>query len=156
MKCISILIRAFPFFLSSSEKLLPHLSFKSSMGWSVLLDSFVDLVFELPRRSWIRQFQKKIICDFQKHKKYTEIIDENRLKMDSLQSRFSWIFLMKTSPDLSCIWKPLKWAFQNWSYMPKKTIFQGSYGLLKFVHEKRKFELFLNENTKISFSIGKF
>ena len=24
------------------------------------------------------------------------------------------------------------------------------------VHEKRKFELFLNENTKISFSIGKF
>ena len=90
------------------------------------------------------------------HKNYTKIIDKNRLKMDSLQRRFSWIFLMKTSPDLSCIWKPLKWAFQNWSYIPKKSIFQGSYGLLKSVHENRKFELFLNENTKISFSIGKF
>ena len=40
--------------------------------------------------------------------------------------------------------------------MPKKSIFQGSYGLLKFVHEKQKFELFLNENIKISFSMGKF
>ena len=55
---------------------------------------------------------KKMLCDFQKHKIYTKIIDKNRVKMDSLQRRFSWIFLMKTSQNLSCIWKPLKWGFQ--------------------------------------------
>ena len=52
------------------------------------------------------------------HEKYTKIIDKNRPKMDCLQSCFSRIFSMKASPYLFCIWKPLKWAFQNWSYMP--------------------------------------
>ena len=45
------IIRACPFYLSSSEKLLRHLSFKSSIGWWVPLDSSVHLVSELPRRS---------------------------------------------------------------------------------------------------------
>ena len=44
-------IRACPFYLSSSEKLLPHLSFKSSMGCWVPLDPSVHLVSELPRTS---------------------------------------------------------------------------------------------------------
>ena len=86
-----------------------------------------------------------MLCDFQKHKIYTKIIDKNRVKMDSLQRRFSWIFLMKTSPNLSCIWKPLKWGFQNWSYMPKKSIFQGSYGCLKFAYGKRNFSVFIKK-----------
>ena len=44
-------LRACPFYLSSSEKLLPHLSFKSSMGCWVPLDPSVHLVSELPRTS---------------------------------------------------------------------------------------------------------
>ena len=92
--------------------------------------------FVCPSSFWIAAYilnssiQKNILCVFQKHKKYTKIIDKNRLKMDSVQSRFSWIFLMKTSPDLSCIWKPLKWAFQNWSYMPKTSISKGITSIL--------------------------
>ena len=106
--------------------------------------------FVCPSSFWIAaqilnsSIPKKILCDFQKHKKYTKIIDKNRLKMDSLQSRFSWIFLMKTSPDLSCIWKPLKWAFQNWSYMPKKSIC-----FIKVCQWKLKIWLFLNGNNQI-------
>ena len=69
--------------------------------------------------------------------------------MSCLQGHFTWIFSMKTLPDLSCIWKPIKWAFQNWSYMPKKSIFWGSYALLKFVHDKRKLDCFHQGNTEI-------
>ena len=57
-------VRACPFYLSLSEKLLPHLSFTSSMGCWVPLDSSVHLVSELPRRSWILQVQKKYYAIF--------------------------------------------------------------------------------------------
>ena len=62
--------------------------------------------------------------------------------MARLPNDFSRIFSM-WHPQYFCrILKSLRWAFQNCSYMSKRSIFWGTYALLKFDYEKRKFDLF--------------
>ena len=62
--------------------------------------------------------------------------------MARLPNGFSRIFSMGHPQYFCRIFKSLRWAFQNCSYMSKRSIFWGTYALLKFDYEKRKFDLF--------------
>ena len=70
-------------------------------------------------------------------------IIKNGLSLMMIWGRFSWRFSTGLPQYFCRILKPLKWAFQNWSYMFKKSKFWGTYALLKFAHEKRKGEVYI-------------